>query len=106
MLFGAVSKTNKPVQTLCQMRSLNEIECETPLGMEAGITLPVSLLVNRNIILTKFNYTFLSPFHQKLYGLNEFKSNESLQKTNSFFKNIYSIFSDAYKNIKNRVLNH
>ena len=72
------------------MKTLNEIECETPLGFKSQITVPISLIFNEKLIRTKFNYTFMSEkyFHQPK---SEVKGR--------FLDKVLRVFSGLYKGV-------
>lgn len=73
------------------MKSLNEIECETPLGFSSQTTVPVSLLFNENVLMTKFNYTFWSEEY--------FQIPKSVKKK-KFLTKVFNLFTDFYKGAK------
>ena len=95
-----VTKDKQNVErTQCQMLSLNEIQCETPLGYDPQTTVDVSMVADKHLILTKFNYTFLDG---QEFRHNKVPLNYSA-KTTKFFKKVYSIFTNTFNKIKNNL---
>ncbi len=87
------------IRTTCSIVSLNEIECDTPLGFETNSTSRLTLLFNNSPVETRFEYTFLSEKYFLQPG--DSSSYEEIKKK-TIFKSMASMFKNIIENVKNK----
>ena len=93
------------IKTNCSIVSLNEIECDTPLGFKTNLTSQLTVFFNKNAVATKFVYTFLSEeyFRQPEVDATTTKntSYDELKKK-TILTNMASMFKNIIENVKNK----
>ena len=93
------------VTTNCEMKTLNEIQCDTPLGFKPNSTTPLALFFNDILVQTDFVYTFVSVDYLRprvtsspspaVKGLNYEE-----YKKNTIFKSMSMMFSNIIEKVK------
>jgi len=94
------------IRTNCSMVSLNEIECDTPLGYRTNSTSQLTLFFNKIAVATKFEYTFLSEEYFRQPGEADATTvsnvNYEKLKKKTIFKSMASMFNNIVENVKNK----
>ena len=100
-MFGNVVDENTRISTKCELKTLHEIQCDTPIGFKSNTTLTLALSANDRILFTKFSYTFISDkyFKQDLTKKNVMK-NDGMLTEKIKVSNVLSAFNDVLKAVK------